>query len=209
MAAEIDYYYTVASPWTYLGHSLLLAMASYSGAKINHKPVDIRAVFEVSGGLPVPQRPAQRRRYRLFELQRWRAYRNKPLNLKPKYSPVDPNLANRLVLAAQAAGGDAGKLAGALMRALWAEERNVADPATLQAIADENGLDGAALLEAANGEEISREYQRLTEEAKSRQVFGAPTYIYRGEPFWGQDRLEFLERALNGETPPLQEPEAV
>lgn len=203
MPSEIDYYYTVASPWTYLGHSLFLAMAEYSGTRIIHKPVDIGAVFQVSGGVPVGQRPVQRQHYRMIELQRWRTHRNKPLNLKPRFFPVDANIGNRLVLAAIAAGHDVGKLAGGLLRAVWAEERNIADPATLTAIAEENGLDGRALLDAAEGTAIRAEYDRLTAEAKQREVFGAPTFIFRGEPFWGQDRLEFLERALNGETRPL------
>lgn len=204
--AEIDYYYTVSSPWTYLGHDLLLAMAERTGVRVNHKAVNLGAVFQVSGGLPLEKRPIQRQHYRLFELQRWRALRGKPLNIHPKFFPVDASAGNRMVLAAGLAGQDAGRLAGALMRAVWAEERNIADPATLRAIADESGMDGTALLDAANGAATAAEYERLTEEAKAREVFGAPTYVYRGEPFWGQDRLDFLERALKGETAPLRLP---
>ena len=206
MTGTIEYFYTVASPWTYLGHEIFLAIASKAGVTVDHKPVNVGAVFQVSGGLPVDKRPIQRQHYRLFELQRWRAYRQKPLNIRPKFSPVDATLGNKLVLAAKQAGADAGKLGGAIMRALWAEERNIADEATLRAIAEENGCDAAALLDAAKGSAIAQEYERLTEEAKAREVFGAPTYIYRGEPFWGQDRLEFVERALSGATEPLRLP---
>ena len=206
MEREIDYYFTAASPWTYLGHDLFMAMTTYAGVQINFKPVDYAAVFEISGGLPVGKRPIQRQHYRLFELQRWRTHRNKPLNLQPKFFPVDANFANRVILAAQAAGAETGKFAGAVMRAVWTEDRNIADAETLQAIAGEQGLDGAALVAAANGDTITDEYRVLTDEAKRREVFGAPTYLYRDEPFWGQDRLEFVERALNGETPPHRLP---
>jgi 2-hydroxychromene-2-carboxylate isomerase len=84
----------------------------------------------------------------------------------------------------------------ALLRGCWTEERNLGDAATLAAIASECGLDGAALVDAAQAPPADEEYARLTQEAMERQVFGAPTYYYKGEPFWGQDRLEFLERAL-------------
>lgn len=203
---EIDYYYTMGSPWTYLGHGPFIEMARRAGVKINHKPVDLGAVFEISGGLPLPKRAIQRQHYRLYELQRWRAYRDAPLNLQPKFFPVDAGPANRMVLAAQRLGMDADDLAGRLMRAVWAEERNVADRETLGAIAGEAGLDAQRLLQAAEGEETREEYARLTEEAKRREVFGAPTYYYRGEPFWGQDRLDFVERALKGETAPVTLP---
>jgi 2-hydroxychromene-2-carboxylate isomerase len=206
MSGEVEYFYTLVSPWTYLGHERLAAICAAAGITIVHKPVDLGAVFQVSGGLPLNRRAVQRQNYRWYELQRWRAYRGRPLNLRPKFFPADANTANRMVIAAQAAGGDATRLAGAFLRAVWAEDRNIADPATMKAIAEENDLDGGALLEAATGNPVVTDYERLTEEAKTREVFGAPTYIYRGEPFWGQDRLEFLERAVTGAAPALSLP---
>ena len=101
-----------------------------------------------------------------------------------------------MVVAAKRAGADAGRLSHAILRAVWAEERDVADPGTLRAVAAENGLDGAALLAAAETGAVREEYAANTAEAIARGVFGAPSYVYRGELFWGQDRLDFLERAL-------------
>jgi 2-hydroxychromene-2-carboxylate isomerase len=199
----IDYYYTLVSPWTYIGDRLLHQMAEKYGAGINHMPVDLGAVFQVSGGLPLPKRPVQRRAYRLVELQRWHAYRGVELNLHPKFFPADATLGCLMVTAAQRDGLDAGALSYTCLHAVWAEDRNIADPATLKAIADTAGMDGAALLAAAETPDIRAIFDARTEEAKERQVFGAPTYIYRGEPFWGQDRLEMLERALSGEVAPV------
>ncbi len=199
----VDYFYSMASPWTFLGHEPLVAMARKAGVAIRHKPVDMGAVFEVSGGLPLGKRPVQRRNYRLVELQRWRALRGVPLNLHPKFFPFDANAANRMVLAAQRQGGDANALAGAFMRAVWVEDRNMAEPNELIAAANACGLDGKALLAAADGTEAKADYAAATDEARKRGVFGAPTYIYRDEPFWGQDRLDFLERALAGKTEPV------
>ena len=82
------------------------------------------------------------------------------------------------------------------MRARWAEERDIADPATLAAIATTLGQDAKALAARAADPAIAARYQADTQEAIARQVFGAPTYVYRDELFWGQDRLDFLGRKL-------------
>jgi 2-hydroxychromene-2-carboxylate isomerase len=109
---------------------------------------------------------------------------------------VDQTAANKLAVAADQAGQDTGALSHAIMRAIWEEERNIADPDTLAAIAKGIGLDGRALLQASASPAVEALYQRYTDEAIQAQVFGAPWYVYKGEPFWGQDRLEFLERSL-------------
>jgi 2-hydroxychromene-2-carboxylate isomerase len=127
-------------------------------------------------------------------LARWPRFLNLPLNLHPAFFPAPAELAARLILAAPAAAQF--RLAGALLRAIWAEERNIGDEETLQRICGENGLEGARLVAAAKSRASAERYDALTEEAMLRQVFGAPTYIYRDEQFWGQDRLDFLERAL-------------
>ena len=121
-----------------------------------------------------------------------------PLNLQPRHFPVPPALASKLILASLSQQGAVGalKLTGALLRAVWAEERNIAESDTLAAIASEQGFDAASLAERAAAADIGERYDALTQEAIDRQVFGAPTYIYRDEPFWGQDRLDFLDRAL-------------
>jgi len=88
------------------------------------------------------------------------------------------------------------RLAGALLRAIWAEDRDISDAATIAAIASEQGLDAEALAAAALSPDVAARYDALTQEAIERQIFGAPTFVYREELFWGQDRLDFLDRAL-------------
>jgi 2-hydroxychromene-2-carboxylate isomerase len=197
MNKTIDYYFTPVSPFTYLGHDRFVAMAAKYGATIAVKPVDYGRIFPASGGLPLKQRAPQRQAYRLVELGRWSARLGMPLNLQPKFFPVSGEPASKWILAAEErSAADALKLAGACLHAVWAEERNVADAETLAAIAREQGLDASALAARAASADIAERYDALTQEAIERQVFGAPTYVYRGEPFWGQDRLDFLERAL-------------
>lgn len=197
MTATIDYYFTPVSPWAYLGHARACAIAERAGATLDPKPVDYGRIFPVSGGLPLKQRAAQRQAYRLTELTRWRTHVGVPLNLQPRHFPVDASVASRMLVAARAQGGAATlKLAGALLEGCWAGEKNLADPDTLVALANACGLDGAALAASAASDAVAAEYTRLTDEAIARQVFGAPTYVLRDELVWGQDRLDFLERAL-------------
>lgn len=198
MAKIVDYYFTASSPWTYLGHDRFVALAKQHGATVNVKPVDFGKVFPVSGGLPLKQRAPQRQAYRLIELRRWSAHLGVPINLQPKFFPVPGDVAARWILAAaeEQGMGAALALAGAFMRAVFVEERNISDAATAVAIASEQQLDAAKLGARADSPEIAARYDALSQEAIERQVFGAPTYVYRDEPFWGQDRLDFLDRAL-------------
>ncbi|MFM1991072.1 MAG: hypothetical protein RJA99_4029 [Pseudomonadota bacterium] len=192
----VRYYFTPVSPWTYLGHARFVDMAKRHGATVLVRPVDLGRVFPISGGLPLGKRAPQRQAYRLHELARWRDALGLPLTIHPKHFPVPAELAAKTIVAADlVAGTDAALgLAGALMRACWAEERDVSDAATVAAIVAAQGLDATAL--AARADEAAAAFDRYTDEAIGHQVFGAPWYQVGDEPFWGQDRLEFVERAL-------------
>ena len=195
MAKTVDYYFSPVSPWTYLGHARFQEIARRHGASIAPKPVDYGRIFPLSGGLPVAKRPPQRQAYRLVELERWRNHLGVPMNIQPKFFPYDTRLATLVIIAA----GDADKtmkLAGAFLRGCWTEERNMADEGEVAAVIRGAGLNSGAVLRQANAPEIAARYEAFTDEAIARQVFGAPTYVYKDELFWGQDRLDFLERAL-------------
>src|ERR1700674_2667406 len=192
----IDYYDSMSSPWTYLGHLRFVALAKRFGLTINHKPMDLLKVWSVSGGLPLKQRAQQRQAYRHLELKRWREFLGVPCNLEPAYHPVADRRACYIVIAAMQQGLDWSKLSHAILRAVWVEERNIADHDTLVTIADENGMPGKALIDATEHKAIKDEYAANTEEAIAVGVFGAPTYVFDGELFWGQDRLPMLEWRL-------------
>jgi 2-hydroxychromene-2-carboxylate isomerase len=198
MAKTCEYYFAPQSPWVYMGHARFIALAQQHGVRIDMKPIDLGKVFNVSGGLPLAKRPAQRQAYRLLELKRWSDYLQVPLNPQPKFFPVSGDPAAKLILAAQLAHGtDAAlALAGAIMRNLWAEEKNIADTDQLIAIANACGHDGKSLSKSSETASIQAEYDRHTEDAISANVFGVPWYVVDGEGFWGQDRLDFVERAF-------------
>ena len=199
MSKTVEYFLAPQSPWAYLGHPHFMEVVKKTGTTVLLKPADVNNIVAASGGVPVGQRPPQRQAYRLDELRRWSAHLQRPLNLHPTFFPVPGDLAAKLMIAALHAGGTdkALALAGALGSAVWAEEKNIADADTLVAIANGVGLDGAAVLKLTDSEAVAADYARNTEEAIEAKVFGVPWYRVDGEGFWGQDRLDFVERLLS------------
>ncbi|MEP7208789.1 MAG: 2-hydroxychromene-2-carboxylate isomerase [Casimicrobiaceae bacterium] len=197
MRKTVAYYFTPGSPWAYLGHERLRVICAQHDAGIEVKPMDLGQIFPVSGGLPLPKRAPQRQAYRLVELRRWREHLGMPLTLQPRFASAPADLGCRWILAAAEEGSEpAMELAGAIMRARWAEERDTGDPAVLADLARGAGLEPVALAARAEDPATSERFGAITKEAIDKQVFGAPTYVYRDELFWGQDRLDFLDRAL-------------
>ena len=198
MAITVDYYMTLTSPWTYLGSAPFAEIAGRNNVTVNIKPCKFGPIFEQTGGLPLPKRSPQRRAYRMMELKRWREVRNAPIHLEPKHSPCDDAAAVRLVIAAKLRGKDAHRLSLELGRALWEREETLADPATLALAAQRASLDAAELRAGGPSDaELDGLHEKFTQEALSAGVFGAPSYVLpSGEIFWGQDRLDLLERAL-------------
>jgi 2-hydroxychromene-2-carboxylate isomerase len=197
LSATIDYYLAPNSPWTYLGHQRLARIAAAAGAGIRVLPVDLGRVFPMSGGLPLGKRAPQRQAYRLVELERFSKFLNLPIHLKPQFFPVAADDASRLIIAVDLKDGPAAamQIASALLTAVWAQERNIADPNTLAALLAENGL-APERLEYSHSQAVQAQFDANTEAAMAAGVFGAPTYAVGGELFWGQDRLDFLERKL-------------
>jgi len=195
MALTVDYYLAPQSPWTYLGHERFVRMAAEAGATVKLHVVDLGKVFPVSGGLPLGQRAPQRQAYRLLELARWRDALGLPLNVQPKFFPVPGAAAARLIVAVDKADGTpaALALAGRVLAAVWAQERDIANPATLAEVLAESGLPASRLDESAGLQPVCDAH---TQAAIAAGVFGAPSYAIDGELFWGQDRLDFVQRRL-------------
>lgn len=196
---SIQYYFAPQSPWTYLGHLRLWDIARAHGARIEVLPVDLGGkVFPVSGGQPLAKRAPQRQAYRLVELQRFADHLHAPLKLQPKYFPVAGDDAARLIIAVDLLDGSdaAMHIADAVLRAVWVEERNIADEATLAALLRERELP-ARRLEDGHSQAAQERYEANTQRAIEVGVFGAPSYVIDGELFWGQDRLDFVERKLS------------
>jgi 2-hydroxychromene-2-carboxylate isomerase len=200
---ELQCFYTLSSPWAYFAGPRLQDMVRRHHVGLKLKPFDFQAVVPRTGGVPIRTRPQPRRDYHARELDRWRRYLGMPLNPTPRFYPMEnpPEGWNKpagwMVIAAQEAGEEALRLSHALLRALWAEERDIAAPEVRRAVAEENGMDGMALLAAETSPRVQALYRQYSEEAERLGVFGSPTFILDDELFWGQDRLGFVDRALD------------
>jgi 2-hydroxychromene-2-carboxylate isomerase len=194
----VDYYISLNSPWTYLGSARFAALAKRHRATVRVKPAKFGEVFAKTGGLPLPKRAPERQAYRLMDMKRWRDHLKMPIYVQPKFFPTDETTATRLVIAAALQGFDAHALATEIGRAQWEREENHAETAVLDAAAKRAGLDAAAIRAASPPDaDLDIIWSSNTADAIARGVFGAPSYVFDdGEIFWGQDRLDFVERKL-------------
>jgi 2-hydroxychromene-2-carboxylate isomerase len=192
----IDYYFSVLSDWAYFGGERLDLMARRQGVAINYMPMRLSEIYAGTGGILLQKRSRQRQDYRVVELVRWRDHLGIPITLFPKHYPTDDRLASCVIIAAQKARVDTGAVANSILKAIWVEDQDISDAATLTRIVDAHGIDGRRLLRMAREGATLRTLERNTREAQARGVFGSPFYIYGREIYWGQDRLDFLERQI-------------
>jgi 2-hydroxychromene-2-carboxylate isomerase len=206
MPRQIDYYFSLQSPWAYIGHKPFRELVRAYDLKVNHKPVVLLDLFSETGGLPLLKRHPVRQRYRLVELQRWRDRRGLEFHLQPWNWPFNARLADGVVIAAVEAGHDPDRFLQRAYPAIWEDELNLADPAVIADIADAAGFPGKQLVERSGSDEIGAAYEQNRQDALAADVFGSPAYVLDGEVFWGQDRLDLLEDALKSGRAPYRSP---
>jgi len=197
--AVIEYFYSAHSAFAYLGSARFMEVAAAAGRQILHKPMDLNRAIAAAGSTAFRERNAAYRAYFFGrEIQRWSEARNAPvMDGRPTHHDKDMTLPNCFLIAGIAAGQNIDRLAHALLEAHRRDDADLTDEATLSALARTVGLDPAPLLAAATAPEIRAAYEANTAEAIARSVFGSPTYFVDGDMFYGQDRLEMVERALH------------
>lgn len=195
---HIDYFFTTLSPYSYLAGNRMEEIAARHGISVTYRPFDIMAAFPRTGGLPQGQRHPSRNEYRAMVLPRTAKKLGVPFNLKPAFWPVNAAPSSYAIIAAQAAGGgDVGALVQSILRATWAEDKDISDDVVLKSCLSEAGFDpgltDSGLLTGAEA------YARNLEDAVGAGVFGSPFYVVdTGQKFWGQDSLEDLDLHLAG-----------
>jgi 2-hydroxychromene-2-carboxylate isomerase len=196
--AHIDYFFATLSPYTYLAGLRFEQIAKRHGATVTYKPVDIAGLYARTGGVMPFDRHPSRQEYRLQDLRRQATKLGLPLNVKPAFWPTNGAPAAYAIIAAQkAGGGDLGALVHAVTGAVWAGEKNIAEDEVIGDCLESAGFERSLAFKGMlSGAET---YASNLEEAVSRGVFGAPTYITdTDQRFWGQDRLEDLDLHLSG-----------
>ncbi|MGC2779563.1 MAG: 2-hydroxychromene-2-carboxylate isomerase [Bradyrhizobium sp.] len=196
MPRQIDYYFSLQSPWAYIGHRLFRDIIASHGLAVNLKPVMLVDLFAETGGLPLAKRHPARQRYRIVELKRWRDRRGLDFHVQPKNWPFNARLADGVVIAALRAGLDPEPYLQRAFPAIWEQQLDLANAEVIAGLADAAGLPGRDLLAQAATDEVGAAYEQNRQDALSADVFGSPAYVLDGEVFWGQDRLELLADAL-------------
>jgi len=201
MPEHIDYYFSIVSPWAFMGHRPFMDIVQRYGLEVSYKPVPLGKVFAETGGLPLGKRAPARQRYRILEMQRWREKRGLNFHLRPKNWPFDGTLADCFVIAMVDAGHDPDHFLRRAFAAVWEDELTLAEEANLLRLAREQGLPGEALLAAAKADETRAKYEQNYRDAVAADAFGSPVYVRAGEAFWGQDRLDLFEDAVKSGRP--------
>ncbi|SRR6056297_1263969 len=195
--SEIEYFYAAHSAFAYIGAAKLKAVADAAGAMIVHRPYELRQGMAAVGGATNSMTPERRAYFSRREIERWAAYRGQPIMRGiPETHGHDIARSNGMLIAALNTGHNIDHLSHAVMRAHWADGADLDDPGTLTAIADDVGLPGGELVEAALSHDAQAIHKANTDEAIRRSVFGSPTYFVDGDMFYGQDHIELVERAL-------------
>ncbi len=194
MSASIDYFYSHLSPYAYLGHAFFEELTNKHNVAVNYKPVNLMAVFEKTGGLPLGKRDPARLAYRVIELKRWREERNINLNINPKHMPTNPMMVDCAAISIAETGGNVGLFSALAFKAFWTDDKNIGDEETVAALIQDAGSNPSEILALAS--QSAKTYDKNTQEAIAHGVVGSPGYLLNGEPFWGQDRLGMLEGAL-------------
>ena len=193
----IEYYLSVVSPWSYLGHRRFCDIAREYSAEIQYLPIDSSILFSKTGGLALKDRSSQRKRYRMQELQRWRSRLKLELNLEPQFFPTDSNLASCVIIGAIEAGHNVTELVYELMRSVWVREEDVSETSVVVGAIERSGGSPDDLLATVRNSTVQEILVQNSEQAVGKGVFGVPSYVVGEEVFWGQDRLEFLDVFLS------------
>lgn len=199
----VEYFFTLQSPWSYIGHAEFVRVAARHGAAIDYRPINLMKIFPETGGLPLAKRHPARQRYRMLELQRWVAKRGLPMHLRPRYWPFDSGLSDKIVIAIVAAAGDVERIVPRFFSGIFEREENLADKTILAGLLRDAGFDADAVLREAETAAAEEAYEANAALALKSGTIGAPTYALDGEIFWGQDRLALVDEALTSGRPPF------
>ena len=185
------------SPWTFLGHKKVNEISTKNNCELDIMPVNYGEIFPVSGGLPVHKRPLQRQKYRLQELKRWSEFLKIKLNPEPKHFPSRSILPSKVIISVKILNFEnVNDIAYAIMEGLWIKEMNIDDPKNLKKILTRFIKTADEVIDFSESKQVEKEMNKYTKEAIDLAVFGAPTYIIDDQIYWGQDRLDFLERYI-------------
>ncbi|KQT54384.1 hypothetical protein ASG43_01895 [Aureimonas sp. Leaf454] len=200
----IDYYFTSISPFTYLGHEEIRSVAGRHNATLLPKPIDLKVLWSVTGNLPLAQRPALRQDYRIIDLKRIAERRGLPINVRPRHFPADGTFADLATVALVQMGQNPLDFMEMVFSGVWVRNEDIADRVQIESYLERLGLPAADVLDLAQAPESAIIRKANSDAALAALIPGSPGYVLNGEPFFGQDRIDDLEHALDSGRPPFR-----
>ncbi|MGE3642465.1 MAG: 2-hydroxychromene-2-carboxylate isomerase [Beijerinckiaceae bacterium] len=206
MEQTIEHYFSPMSGFAYLGVAALGEISRLTGVPVVHKPVDIQALFAAQEIVPPAKQSAARLRWRRTDMERWARRRKLPLEIEPKYWPVDATRAACVIIAANQRQGGDWLYIEKILAAVWARNLDISDESVLRLLARECNYDPDALIDLADSPATIAQYGAFTREAVAKGVVGSPTFAFGGKLFFGQDRLDFLHEAISAQIGAVRSP---
>jgi 2-hydroxychromene-2-carboxylate isomerase len=193
----IEYFYSAHSAFAYLGSKRLYAICAAHNATLTHRLILLSPVVEAQGSMTFHARTQAHVDYFFGrEIERWAEYREvEVISYRPTYHDADYSLASGMIIALGETGQVADDMAYHLLEAHWRDDMDLSDEAALAAVAALLGNDARDLLAKAASADVQNKLREYSEQARDMAIFGSPTYIVDGDPFYGQDHLELVERA--------------
>ncbi|KQT55121.1 MULTISPECIES: 2-hydroxychromene-2-carboxylate isomerase [unclassified Aureimonas] len=193
----IDYYFTSISPFTYLGHEEIRSVAGRHNAKLAVKPIDLKVIWAVTGHLPLAQRPAMRQDYRIIDMKRVAERRGLPINVRPKFFPADASFADLVTVSLVALDISPLDFMETVFTGVWVRDEDIADRVQIEDYLKRLGLPASEIIERAEAPEAAAIRKANSDAAIAACIPGSPGFVLNGEPFFGQDRIDDLEHALD------------
>jgi len=193
MSKQVEFFFDVGSPASYLAWTQLASIAQRHNAEIVWRPMLLGAVFQAVGNTSPAAVPAKGA-YMLKDLKRFSAIYDVPFRFNP-FFPVNTMQLMRGVTAYLGTPKFESYLSAAF-NGLWAEKLNMESPEVVAEVLSKVGIEATDFMARISEPEVKARLKSSTEEAVARGVFGAPSFFVNGEMFFGQDRLSFVEDAL-------------
>jgi len=195
MAKTFDFYFDVGSPAAYLAWTQVPALLRATGASVSYRPMLLGGVFQATGNRSPMEVPAKSR-WMQEDLARWARRYGVEFRHNPHF-PINTLLLMRGALGLQMHQPERMvPYVDAVFRAIWVDGRNMNEPAEVAAAVEQAGFDPQQVLALTQQAQVKEGLKAVTQEAVARGVFGAPTFFVGDQQFWGQDRLDFVQEAL-------------
>ncbi|HZM45540.1 MAG TPA: 2-hydroxychromene-2-carboxylate isomerase [Burkholderiales bacterium] len=195
MANPIDFYFDFSSPYGYFAATKIEDLAAKHDRTVTWRPILLGAVFKLNGQQPLTTIPLKGS-YAAHDLARSARLFNVPFKLPTKFPVSTTAPARAFYWLGDRDPARAKKLARALYHAYFAEDRDISNPEVTGNVAAKLGVDKAELAQAMNDAAVKERLRIEVDAAIERGVFGSPYIVVDGEPFWGSDRLDQVERWL-------------